>query len=150
MHRPDGPLERLSGHIRLNLRRFRQLQAETLFPGWQLQPKRLDCGCRRVSDLTKRNATSKREFLNMIKTYELHMLRAVGKDKRVCVSESPVPKWLTTSFNIFSRRPRAQIIKIAVDEIRFNILRPTGQDIMTKDVSLRAAPLPCFVGLGAG
>ena len=75
------------------------------------------------------------------------MLRAVGKDKRVCVSESPVPKFLTTSFNIFSHPPWAQIIKIAVDEIRFNILRPTRQDIMTKDVSLRAAPLSCFGGL---
>jgi len=76
------------------------------------------------------------------------MLRVFCKDKGMLVSESPIPKSLAISFNIFSRWPWTQLIKIAVDEVRFDGLRPTRQNVMTENVSLRATLRFCLVGLG--
>ena len=75
------------------------------------------------------------------------MLGAFCKDKGIGISKSPIPEFLSTDFYIFSCWPRAQLIKVAVDEIRFDQFRPTSQDFATKDAFLRAT-LPCFVGGG--
>ena len=75
------------------------------------------------------------------------MLRVFCKNKGMLVSESPIPKSLAISFNSFSHWPWTQLIKIAVDEVQFDGLRPTRQNVMTENVSLRATLRFCLIGL---
>jgi len=75
------------------------------------------------------------------------MLRAFFKDKGIGISKSPIPKFLSTGFYILSRWPWVQLVKVAVDEIRFDGFRPTRQNFTTEDAFFRAT-LPGFIGVG--
>lgn len=85
------------------------------------------------------------QFPLQIKSHQLNMRQAFFKVEGMCCSKSPVHECLGTCCNLTWCWPWTQLIKKAINEIQFNWCRPTRQNILTKDLFLRATLPQYFI-----
>ena len=75
-----------------------------------MQPKQIGCERRRVSGLTTKIVIPSLDLEMCSKTYKLHMLWVFGKNKRIGITKSPVPKFLDTGLNVVCSWPWSQLV----------------------------------------